>query len=73
MSADDERRDGFDASGLGFGDAVLGGAKVDDLEVDLGGVEVTRDGALGVETNRAAGVIEGGDDFAHGIFLRWMV
>ena len=69
MSTDDERGDGFDAGSFGFGDAVLGGAEVNDLEVDLGGVEVARDGALGVEANRAAGVIEGSGGFAHGIIF----
>lgn len=69
LPADDERRNGFHSGGLGLGDAVLGGAEVDDLEVYLGVIEVARDRALGVETHGAAGVIEGSDGFAHGIFV----
>ena len=30
LSTDDERGDGFDAGSFGFGDAVLGGAEVND-------------------------------------------
>ena len=54
---------------FGRGDAVLGGAEVDVLEGYLGVIEVARDRALGVETHGAAGVIEGSDGFAHGIFV----
>lgn len=53
-----ESGDGFHAGGGGFGDAVPGGAEVNDFDVNLGRIEVAGDDAFGFEANGAASVVE---------------
>ncbi len=63
-----QSRDGLHAGPFGLRDSCLCGAEMDNFEVDLGGVEIAGDSRLGVETDGAAGVIEGSDGFAHIVF-----
>ena len=73
LSADDEGGDGLHAGGFGLGDTALRGAEVHDFQIHFGPIEVAVDGAFGIETDGAAGVIEGGGGLAHDIFLlRWL-
>ena len=49
-----------DAGLLGLADAAGGFAEVDDFHVEAGRVEGRGEGLLGIDTDRAAGVVEGG-------------
>lgn len=65
FAVDHESGHGFDPGGGGFCDAVLGVAKMNDLDMDLGRVEVARDDLFGFQANGTSGVIEFGGGF-HG-------
>ena len=63
LAVDHQGGDRFDAGAFCLGHAVAGGAEVHNFQVDLGAIEIAGDGRFRLETNRAAGVIEGGSGF----------
>jgi hypothetical protein len=65
LAIDNERGNGFHPGGRGFGHTMLGGPKVNDLDIDPGRIEVAGDDAFGFDADRAAGVVEFGSSL-HG-------
>ena len=67
-STEDEGGHGFDSGSLGFGDAALCYAEVDDLDIEATGIKCGSDVLLGGDTYRATGMVECGFGF-HGSWL----
>jgi hypothetical protein len=67
-SADDEGGHGFDSGSLGFGDAGLCCAEVDDLDIEAAGIKSGSNVLLGGDADGATGMIECGIGF-HGSWL----
>jgi len=61
--SDDEGGNGFDSGLRGFGYPIFGGTQMDDLQIDLGPIQIGCDGILGFDTDRATSVIELGGCF----------
>lgn len=59
-AAEGDGGDAFDTGLLGLADAAGGFAEVDDFHFEAGRVEGGGEGLLGIDTDRAAGVVEGG-------------
>ena len=68
-TVDDEGRHGFDSGGLGFGDAALGCAEVDDLDIEAARIERGGDVLLGGDADGATGVEECGFGFHVDVYL----
>lgn len=62
-AVDDEGWHGLHSGGFGLSDAILGGAKVDDLDIVAAAIECSSDVLLSSDADRAACVVEDGFGF----------